>query len=190
MPERIQGKDMDTPVVLAIVSDTHGDTHAISQILSLQTGPDRADALIHLGDMESIEWITMADASIPVYAVAGNNDPRREGSAACRVFDAGGLRFICVHGHLQKVKSTLSMLGPLADSCNADVVAYGHTHGFRAERVLTPGGRNILLMNPGAAYGLGRAAWAGYAILSVSGRHVSIHRITTHAEFTSHIDLS
>ena len=190
MPERISGKGPDQEAVLAIVSDTHGDNGAIGQILARQSGTDSLDALVHLGDMESADWIATVASSIPVVAVAGNNDPRRAGLAECIVFDAGALRFVCVHGHFQRVKTTLSMLGSLADSCRADVVAFGHTHGFRAELVRSPGGRSILLFNPGAAYGFGRTVSAGYAILAISGKTVTVRRIMTRAEFTSHFDLS
>lgn len=188
MIHRIEGKEPDGLVTLAVVSDTHGDLTVFSRFL--EAGNKQPDALIHLGDMGTTAWVEDASRVLPVLSVAGNSDPSRPGTPACRVFQAGELRFACVHGHLQQVKQRLDALTRLADASEADAVLFGHTHRYFSDMAISPSGRRILLLNPGSAHGFGSQAGAGFILLSIYGRRVSIQRIVAAVIFHREFDLS
>jgi putative phosphoesterase len=187
-PERIVGKSGGEPVVLAVLSDTHGDDAAIHIASGMPDGA-RPDALIHLGDMEDAGWIQDVSRRIPVFAVAGNRDPWNAGLPGFRLIEAGGLRFACVHGHVQQVKASLFALVCLAEDLDADVVLFGHTHGYSLERRSTSTGRPILLLNPGSARGFGRVSSSGYLTITVTGRSMSIRRSAAHGTHIEDIRL-
>ncbi len=184
-PVRSHGNG-DPPVRLFVVSDTHGDQTCLSAGLSrAQTCP--VHAVVHLGDMGSDGWPDPVPGLGPLMAVAGNTDPAGRRLPSVRVFDAGGLRFVCSHGHLQQVKRTLSLLPELTARCQADVVLYGHTHRFRLDWVRTEDGRAVLLANPGSAFGFGLGTTAGVLLLCVQGRTLTGTRITGQTESTLEI---
>lgn len=188
MIERIAGGGPDGLVTLAVVSDTHGDQTVFSRFT--EAGNKPPDALIHLGDMGTTAWIEAAARILPVLSVAGNSDFSRAAAPVCRVFQAGDLRFACVHGHLQQVKQGLGALARLADACEADVMLFGHTHRYFSDIAFTPSGRRILLLNPGSAHGFGTRAGAGFVRLSIRGRRISIQRIVASVVFHRDFDLS
>ncbi len=174
-PERIVGKNGSEAVQIAVLSDTHGDDTAIRAVADMPADA-RPDALIHLGDMEDTGWIPGVSQRMPVFAVAGNRDPWNAGLPGLRLIEAGGLRIACVHGHVQRVKAALSPLIVLAEDLEADVVLFGHTHGYALERRTTSGGRAVLLLNPGSARGFGRLPSARYLAITVMNRMLSIRR--------------
>ena len=64
---------------------------------------------------------------------------------------------LAVHGHLQRVKYSLTRLSFEAQEANADIVLFGHTHIPMVEK------NGILFVNPG--YG----AAGQYAVVTVKG---------------------
>ena len=170
------------PIVrLFVVSDTHGDQSCLSAGHA-RTQDHPIHAVVHLGDMGADGWLDPVPGLGPLVAVAGNTDPAGRRLPAVKVFEAGGLRFVCVHGHLQHVKSSLSQLPVLAACCQADVVLYGHTHRYRWDWMQTPDGRAVLLINPGSAFGFGLGASVGVLLLNVQGRTLTGIRITGQTE--------
>ena len=111
---------------LLVVSDSHGDLSVLDGCRS-RVQERRVDAVVHLGDMGPEDWPDPVPGLGPLVAVAGNTDPAGRRLPGVRVFEAGGLRFVCVHGHLQQVKTSLALLFELAARCQADVVFYGLT---------------------------------------------------------------
>lgn len=188
MIDRIAGGGPDGLVTLAVMSDTHGDQTVYSRFM--ETGDKPPDALIHLGDMGTTAWVEAAASILPILSVAGNSDFSRAAAPACRVFQAGDLRFACVHGHLQQVKQGLGALVRLADACEADVVLFGHTHRYFSDIAVSPSGRRILLLNPGSAHGFGAQTGAGFVRLTLQGRRISVQRIVASVIFHRDFDLS
>ncbi|MET3574608.1 metallophosphoesterase [Bhargavaea ullalensis] len=131
---------------LAVLSDTHGSREAVRQFREREQSS--SDALIHCGDSE----FTADDPDMKGFlAVQGNCDP--PGAFADRLTtEAGGLRVLVVHGHLEDVKSGMLRLRYRAAETGADMVLFGHTHMYGAEEA---GG--VLYVNPGSP----RLPWPG-----------------------------
>lgn len=125
---------------LAVFSDSHGNP----DIMLRAIGSCAPDMIIHLGDGGyDIVKIKRQFPRIPLKAVQGNCDissnlPKTE------LFSVKGVRLFITHGHLYKVKSSLSLLTDEAVALGADAVLYGHTHiaDIRQER-------GIFFINPG-----------------------------------------
>ncbi len=155
---------------LIVVSDIHGRYERLSEVMELHRD---ADALIFLGD--GLRELLRADAySYPftVYSVSGNCDSFSafsnylDNAPEELILNFEGYRFYLLHGHTKSVKSGLDRLTVAANSREADVVLFGHTH-LTLEKYLPAGseaGRGELkkplyLFNPGSlgASGDGRA---------------------------------
>ena len=139
-----------------ILSDTHGNYPLAIRALEMA---GKVDRIFHLGDgiedARLIEEIT----GHSIIKVPGNcdltaTDPR-EVSA---VF--AGRKFFITHGDTYGVKRGLAQLRTKADTENAHVVLYGHTHVGSVEVL-----NGILFVNPGCL----RYRWpdTSYAILTV-----------------------
>lgn len=137
-----------------VVSDTHGFTGRLGNILMAAEASGRLDAVIHLGDGYH-DFSAFAGKLPPLYQVAGNCDLGRTDTQD--VLLLGGARLLLTHGHLFHVKLGLDgLLGRAAEE-KAQAALYGHTHKQACEIR-----QGILLLNPGAAMD-GR-----YAVLTVS----------------------
>lgn len=128
---------------ILVLSDTHGETRAIDNVLREQT---EIDVVVHCGDVESDcdYLVEHLPPHVPLTAVSGNNDwfaqqPRNV------VTDFGGVRFYVTHGHMERVRSGHEGLLAAAAAKKCDVVLYGHTH-----RAVTENENGVLIVNPGA----------------------------------------
>ena len=137
------------PVLIGIVSDTHGFLHP-----DLARTFDGADLILHAGDVggpRGAESVLDALRDVaPVRAVFGNADgpEMRRDLPEHERFEAGGLRFWMTHiggrpGRWEKG------IGPQLREDTPDVFVTGHSHILRVERVARLGG--MLFVNPGAA---------------------------------------
>ncbi|MBP7401032.1 MAG: YfcE family phosphodiesterase [Clostridia bacterium] len=187
MPEQIGPIDPSVKVAFAVLSDTHSDGTAVAVIAEMAAAGE-IQGVVHLGDTEDPRWPDSIEKHVRVLAVAGNRDIRNAFLPDRTVFEAGGMRFAGVHGHIQQVKSGLRALPALADACAADVVLFGHTHRFSVERRRTPSGRSVTLLNPGAGFGFGRLPGAGFLILTVQAGELRIRRILAAGEFPVDLD--
>ncbi len=138
---------------IGVLSDTHGDKKAIALAMAELQREGPLDALCFLGDcvddLRQIEKriLLQEEATTRICIVRGNNDFLSDFPDAY-MLHMGGLRLLCVHGHLQRVKSQRLALVLCAQEAEADIVLFGHTH--RPECGYEQG---ILLLNPGAASG-------------------------------------
>jgi len=128
---------------LLVISDSHGYTGKLGNILMRAEAEGPLDGVIHLGD----GYHDLKDYAAhlpPIYQVAGNCDYFH--SDTLGVYDFSGARLVITHGHLQHVKTDTEKLYGLALQQGAQAALYGHTHRQKMED------RNgILLLNPGAA---------------------------------------
>lgn len=139
---------------LLVISDSHGYTGKLGNILMAAEAGGPMDAILHLGDGYS-DLSEFAGELPPIYQVAGNCDFFRSDTLA--IHDFSGARILLTHGHHQNVKLERDSLFSLALRQNARAALYGHTHRQKMEWR-----SGILLLNPGAAMD-GR-----YAILTVN----------------------
>ncbi len=117
----------------------------------------KPNALIHLGDYyddgqtlgEEYPWI-------PMYQVCGNCDRYRCPPFAREILimPVGGVSVYMTHGHIQKVKQTLSLLLKDARESRVDVALYGHTHVADCHREAD----GLWVLNPGSC-----GSWGGSA---------------------------
>ena len=170
-------------MILAVISDSHGRPHRITEMLERQEClpvSQRPTVLLHLGDgVSDCERVTLPDG-VCVFAVRGNCD----GVLAAdhpyeRVVSLAGFRILMMHGHTRGVKSGLVSAMAYALQEEADLLLYGHTHEpflrtFEAGTVLfgEPLKKPLTVMNPGAlgegSFGIVRLSSKG--ILASHGR--------------------
>lgn len=117
---------------ILVLSDSHGASHRIERVLSLNKD---YDAVLFLGDGLTDLYSVPSSG---VISVRGNCDMSylwKEGAKApaeqMMTFD--GFKFLMVHGHTLSVKSGIESAMRYAYGSGADVLLYGHTH-VRCER--------------------------------------------------------
>ncbi len=126
---------------LVIVSDTHRDFYALSDIVEKNRD---ADLFIHLGDGErEYEDIRCVHPEFAYLYVRGNNDwgmyPPNNTISLC-----GHKLYMC-HGHSFDRSSLKSFLAATASVNGCDIALFGHTHVMCDETV-----DGIRLINPGS----------------------------------------
>ena len=152
---------------ILVFSDSHSSLRFMRDAME-RVNPD---AVIHLGDhYDDGETIGEEYPQVSFYQVPGNCDRYRCSSLipeilCCRVC---GIDLYMTHGHLHKVKQTLSML--LADSKAAKVqaVLYGHTHIADCHRE-----EDLWVLNPGTCGHFGGSA----GVIETDGEEITACRI-------------
>ena len=120
---------------IGIISDTH-DLLRPEVVSALQGG----DAIFHCGDICREEILDTLARIAPIWAVRGNNDfGWAERLKTTLKFELFGLRFAMAH-------RSRDLPGDLG---RYDVMLYGHTHQYAADRIEKDGCRSLLL-NPGS----------------------------------------
>ncbi len=155
-------------MILAVVSDTHDNLHAIRKMLEAFRRC-QPDLVIHLGDIISPFSLREMLAFPTRYVfVLGNNDGDRsllreiamKAGAVMRdhvhELNVDNLKLLAMHG-FGSAELTKSLVDSLALSGRYNVVLYGHTHQIDVRRV---GG--TLIVNPGECCGYltGRCTFA------------------------------
>lgn len=132
-------------MIVLVVSDSHGrNEHVRQAVEQTKKKYGSVDMLLHMGDVETNveEIMNMIDG--PVHIVAGNNDgglslPRQ------LLVDINGLNVFMTHGHQLGVDYNLHRLELMAETNEASVAMYGHTHYPYLDR-----NGDIVLLNPGS----------------------------------------
>ena len=152
-------------MLIGILSDTHGHSAAASAAVSLLRA-NRAEHLIHCGDVGSQSVLDALAGDVPACFVWGNTDwdrvnlGRYASSLKIECFDAfgdlviSGKRFAITHGDDARL-----VRGVLAQQ-EHDYLLVGHSHRKDDRRV----GR-VRVINPGALY---RAAEKTVALLDTA----------------------
>lgn len=143
---------------LLILSDSHGYTGELSNILMKAESMGALDGVIHLGDgYHDLE--PYLEHLPPVLRVSGNCDfAWAEKVEFTRQF---GAPLLLSHGHLYHVKAGYAEYAAYARSLKARAALFGHTH---EPYLLDQDG--LLLLNPGAA------ANGRFAILTIDQKGV------------------
>lgn len=126
--------DIQKPVRIGIVSDTHGLLRP-----QVEETLKQCDYIFHAGDFDTGKlYQQMRRIGPPLSAVRGNNDLGRWAEKLpeiCRV-EAGGIRFLIVHDRQDVLEEYLSQV---------DVVIFGHSHRLYCQEE-----DGILWLNPGS----------------------------------------
>jgi len=139
---------------MLVMADTHGWLAGAKKAV-LSHGP--WDHVVHLGDSILDAVDLSAELKIDITAVRGNNEyPGSPDYHERLVFEAGGKRFLAIHGHELDLnpwssgfEEGLAKLAEMARETGSDAVLFGHTH-----RPMVKEAEGILLVNPGGL-GLG-----------------------------------
>lgn len=108
---------------LLVTSDTHART--VEDLPSpLVSAADEADAVVHAGDVTSLEALQHFEDRTALHAVHGNADSAevREALPRRTVVEADGVRVCVVHGH-----DPFDVTYEAAET-GAHLVVHGHTH--------------------------------------------------------------
>jgi uncharacterized protein len=134
--------EKDEQMRIGVVSDTHGDLHALRQVLD-QAG--EVDLWLHAGDYSQDAPYIEEKTGIPVYAVCGNCDSYTDRAPAELVTKQLGVTLAMTHGHRYVRYNDWSRLFYFGEEKQADVVIFGHIH---VPVCVEEDG--ILLVNPGS----------------------------------------
>ena len=127
---------------IGLISDTHGNWSSIDQAVSIA---QNMDMWLHMGDCTPDAEYLQSLLDVPVYGVAGNCDWPTPNSCYERVIDVADHRIFITHGHNYGVRYTQEYIMEAAESQNADIAVYGHTH--IVEYLMGP----PVILNPGSA---------------------------------------
>lgn len=168
------------PVRVGVISDTHVPERARAvpdAVFEIFRG---VDAILHAGDLNSLDVLARLEAVAPASAVAGNMDPPPLWRALGRrrVVELGGVRIGLVHGDEGRGPTTpLRALAAFSvlEGPPVRVVVFGHSHMPYARRH-----GDVLLVNPGSATNPRGGAKASVAILTlgdaIAVEHVEVVR--------------
>lgn len=135
---------------ILVFSDSHSSLRFMRDAMERV----KPDAVIHLGDhYDDGETIGEEYPQVSFYQVPGNCDRYRCSGLVPEILCSRvcGVDLYLTHGHLHKVKQTLSLLLADAKAAKVQAVLYGHTHV--ADCRLEDG---IWILNPGSCgYGGG-----------------------------------
>jgi uncharacterized protein len=137
--ENIAMNSQDAPIVIGLISDTHGLLRP--EVFDALSGVSR---IFHAGDVGPPEILVELATIAPVRAVYGNTDAPGRPDLEQRIEETiGGLRVLVTHGHELGSPKPPQLV---ARYPNADIIVYGHTH----QQLVTQAARRTVV-NPGAA---------------------------------------
>ena len=153
---------------IALFSDTHGNAQAIREALN---GCGPFDLIFHLGDGVRDGQRVAGEFQIPFFGVTGNEDyvadlPDRE------VVTVEQWTFYLLHGHQAEInryqkkaafEKRLLKISKTAQTANAQVVLFGHTHQLFINTI-----HGMTFCNPGNQY-FGSSQPPTFALLIVKG---------------------
>jgi putative phosphoesterase len=151
-----------------VIADTHIPRRAKALPEGLVPYLERADLVMHAGDLMDPALLEELAAYAPVEAVRGNLDP--EGLPVTREFEFGGARISMVHdsGARRGRRARLRRRFP-----NARVVVFGHSHiPFLEDE------EGLMLLNPGSPTDRRRQPRHTFALLRAEGGEVWAEIVT------------
>jgi len=134
-------------ITIGVISDTHIPSLSQGIAKEVLTAFERADCIIHAGDVVDMSVIEELARIAPVHAVAGNMDnPALKSQLPLKkVIEIAGVRIGITHGAGSPFGIKKRILNSFKDD-NVKCIIYGHTH--KSEKEIIDG---ILLFNPGSA---------------------------------------
>ena len=155
---------------ILVISDSHGDVYAVNE--ALKRCAHHIDMCVFLGDgTRDADYVFSLYPKLPRVIVHGNCDMFFDDSSqfpAEAQFEADGVKFLAVHGHLHSVKSGLGKAAEYAAKNGADVLLYGHTHE-QDDRSIETGRGAVRVINPGS---IGRGKVRSFALVETVGGKV------------------
>jgi uncharacterized protein len=126
----------------AVIADTHIPRRARALPQNLLLHLERADLILHAGDLMDPTLLSEMEAYAPVRAVQGNLDPPEAKLPDVLQLEFGGVRIAMIHDSGQKKGRRSRMRRRFPE---ARVVVFGHSHIPWLEDE-----EGLLLLNPGS----------------------------------------
>jgi len=143
---------------ILLISDTHGKTHALENIILPAHAPE-VDLVIHLGDfVRDLFQLQPKYPNLQMLGVGGSFEQDNE----IKILDVCGKKIYYVHGHDHDVKNKTSRLEFSARIREVDACFFGHSH-----KPVMFSEDGIFYMNPGSV-SEGRGNPIGYGIVTIS----------------------
>jgi uncharacterized protein len=147
-----------------VIADTHIPRRARALPESLPPHLERADLILHAGDLMDPALLDDLAAYSPVLAVRGNLDPPEAKLQDVLEFEFGGVRIAMIHDAGPKKGRRNRMRRRFPE---ARVVVFGHSHIPWLEDE-----EELLLLNPGSPTDRRRQPGHTFALLRVEGGEV------------------
>jgi uncharacterized protein len=154
-----------------VLSDTHLGADLTKLPSEVWAEADRADVILHAGDVVTQDLLDALGAFAPVHAVLGNNDRDLVGRLPDRLeLSLGGVKVAMVHdsGARAGRENRMRRWFP-----GAQVVVFGHSH----QPVDAAGADGQRLFNPGSAVQRRRQPRRTIGVLELTDGRVADHRI-------------
>lgn len=162
---------------LAVLSDTHIPGRATEVPAWIREHVEAADHVVHAGDVGSADALATVTelAGGSLTAVAGNVDPPGLDLPSVATLDAGGVRFVVIHGTGPRVGYEERVAQAVRAEGGREAVGIaGHTHEPMDEVV-----DGVRLLNPGSATGARPATAASFLAVTVTDGDLDV---TLHSE--------
>lgn len=153
-----------------MLADTHIPRRAKALPEALRPHLERADVILHAGDVMGSAVLQNLAAYAPTHAVRGNLDPPEAALPETIELDLGGVRVAVVHdsGRKQGRRRRLARRFP-----EARVVVFGHSHVPLLEDE-----NGLMLLNPGSPTDKRRQPVYTFAVLEAKSGEVSARILT------------
>ncbi|MEO5589302.1 MAG: metallophosphoesterase family protein [Gemmatimonadaceae bacterium] len=149
------------PVVIGLISDTHGLLRA-----SVHDALRGVSLILHAGDVGGSEILHELRLIAPVQAVCGNTDEPGDPDLESEVIvTVGGRKIHVSHGHELGSPTPAKLLAAYPQ----DILVYGHTHRQHVSRA-----DDRLVINPGAAGHRRFDLEPSVAILRITGNNLEV----------------
>lgn len=148
------------------------DSHSSRSFMRLCVESVKPDAMIHLGDyFDDGQVLSEQYPHVPFYQVPGNCDKYRCPPFAREILiqTVCGAELYMTHGHIHRVKQTLSLLLKDARAAGVQAVLYGHTHVADCHRE----DDGLWVLNPGSCGYYGGSA----GLIEVENKKITSCRI-------------
>lgn len=133
---------------IGVLSDTHvpSRTPSLAPRVYELFQDERVEAILHAGDIETMDVIVELETLAPVFAVRGNMDGRPDVARLPlkRVETFEGIRVGLIHGSGGRDVARRAMKEFTGQSI--DILVYGHTHNPADETIM-----GVRTLNPGSA---------------------------------------
>ncbi|WP_024831643.1 metallophosphoesterase [Ruminiclostridium josui] len=148
-----------------VMSDTHG--YLTNAMKAIEKNPD-VEMIIHLGDYcRDVADLEQLYPDKKFEYVYGNSDFGVGTVEVEKTLEIEGRRVFLTHGHKYSVKWDLERIIAKAESENAHIALYGHTHIALIEQV-----SECMLLNPGSISESRSNLSESYAILDITPEKV------------------
>lgn len=145
---------------ILVVSDTHGQTRLLGELLGRLAG--QVELVCHLGDgYDDVFPFLSMYKGMSFLRVRGNCDYAGAGETSVITRLAGKTIWLS-HGHRSFVKSGLERLYSDAAELGADICLFGHTHEYYSARE-----NGVLYLNPGSLSFPKRSEFPTYGIIEI-----------------------